>query len=621
MLTSFRKLMEGPGKYVFLALIVAAFGVVGVPALSNFGKGKALQVGKTGYTALEVENEFTRRLRNLQYDNDTAISREEAISQGLLQETISSLTLRALLEEEADALGLAITDKMLQDFLASDPTFQDPETGEYDPSLVTRIIAANELSVGEFRDSIRVDIYREQLNDAIRLAQPASTAYTNSLLLRQNEERDVSIAVLTLDDIPALDDNALLAYYESHPDDYQSPEYRTYTLFNLTEEEVKSRVEVSEEEIRQLYEARAASLSTPETRSFSQAQFGSMEEAESVLADIEAGTSFEEAVTAAGGTLTSFTEETENALVDDTIAEVVFAKEETGVVGPIDGLFGVVIANITSITPSTEVTFEDAREELEAVLAEEIYRSELDNIYDEIQESGDAGMSLAEAARDLGFEARTVGPVSRTGETPDGRNLELAPAIQRTAFAMAQDGFFEEASLPDGGYAFLQIEDITPAALKPYEDVATQVAIDAAAANREQALQNLVDDIRLAVSEGKSFEDAVTEAGGTAATRTLSARLLPPDLPASLVDRIFGQAAGRVLSEPGGGGASVTLAQVKEIRFLANAQADQLAERLKYQVGQDISGDLYTAYIEALQQDMGVKTDSALLAQRFGTAQ
>ncbi|WP_370338021.1 SurA N-terminal domain-containing protein [Parvularcula marina] len=620
MLTMFRKLMNGPGKYVFMALIIAAFGVVGVPALSNFGRGKAVEVGNQGFTAQQVEQEFARRYQLLQDQSDVGVTREEAIEQGLLSESIGSLVRNALVREEADRLGMAVTTSMIQDYIRNDEIFQN-EDGEFDSSRVNRFIAINGLSVEEFRDIVRVDLLRDQLNDGLLLGQPAPETLTSKLVLRQTEERDTAIAVLTAANLPEPDEAALRAYYEANPTKYQSPEYRTYTLLRLNEDDVRARVTVDEEQVRQLYDARATQLGSPETRSFTQGQFGTIDAAHEALSAIEAGTPFREAVTANGGTLASFTDEPQRALADDTVAEAVFGSEEAGVVGPVDGVFGVVIADITSITPEVVVTFEEARPGLETELAEEVFNSEIDAVYDEIQEAGDTGASLAAAALDLDLNAETIGPITSNGMTPSGQTVEIESAVQRTAFSMQQDGFFEDIQLGDGGYAFIQIDDITEAKLKPYEEVAAQVALDAADANRTKALNELVDDVRQAVAGGKSFEEAVTEVGGVAATRTISIAAPPPDLPSALVEDIFFRASGDVLSSLGGGNSSVTIAQVQAVRYGPNVQAANMIARYEVQFGQELSRDLYDAYMRTLEADAGVKTNQALLDQRFGATQ
>ncbi|MEM9232749.1 MAG: peptidyl-prolyl cis-trans isomerase [Pseudomonadota bacterium] len=620
MITMFRKLMEGPGKYVFLVLIVAAFGVVGTPAISNFGRGKAVEVGDIGYTAQQVEREFGRRFQELQFTSDRAVTQEEAIAQGLLQQTIGTLTFQGLIQQEARELGLAVTDEMIQEYIRTQPVFANEQTGEFDRSRFNIFLQRGGYDLEEFRDFARVRVLQTQLDDAIRLAQPAPDTYARFLSLRQSEERDVAIAVLTANDLPELTDAELQSYYEANAGNYMEPEYRTYTLVRLTDDVARDRVKPSEEEVRQLYDSRAAFLGTPETRTFTQAQFGTIDAAQRALDAIEAGASFTEAAAAENGTVASFTDQTPSALADDNVAEAVFGSEDIGLVGPIDGVFGVVIAEISTITPSTEVTFEDVRDELEAQLIAEDTAREIDIIYDELQEAGDTGATLAEAAQLVGLDAETIGPVSIAGTTPDGETLETEPLIQDTAFSIGRDGFFEEIRLPDEGYGFVQVNEIIPSAQKPFEDVATQVALDAAADNREAALQALVDEIRLAVANGDSFEDAVAAAGGIAATRTLNLRQPAADLPGLLIDDVFTEEAGNILSAPGGGGASMTVAQVKDIRFGSNAQAALQEQNLKFQLGQEMSRDYYQAYLTALETEVGVKTNEGLLAQRFGAA-
>lgn len=618
MLSTFRSLMEGPGKYILSLLIIAAFGVVGVPALSNFGKSNAIKVGSTGYSATQVEQEFTRRFQMAQFDSDTVMTREEAIAQGMLDRTLNYFTVRGLIQAEADRLGLTVTDDMIRDFIRNDDAFKNPDSGEFDASLVQRIVQANGLDMRSFRTRIENDMLRQQLDGAVAIAQPAPLTYATYMVLRQSEERDVELAVLDAGDVAEPTSEELQSYYAGHIDRYSHPEYRTFTFVPLTEDVIRERVSINDDEVRQLFDARLDSLSEPETRSFEQARFGDMEAATRALDAAREGTPFSEAVEAEGGTLLSFEDATKSEIADDRLADAVFDAEDTGLVGPVDGVFGTFAANLTGITPEVTPSFEDVRGELEAELFDEVFAAELDALYDDIQEAGDMGSSLAEAAQGAGVDPQRVGPVSAQGESPDGQPVELPAGALSTGFAQGANGFFEEVQLPDGDYGFIEVVEITPAAPIPFEEVTTRVEADYRAETMTDALETMAADIRLEVAEGKSFEEAVEARGGLVATRTVQASSIPSDLSPALVDDIFSRPVGNVLSALQPENGTVTVAKVDAIRFGPNAQADIMARRLRQQLGQEISSDLYTAYLAALESDIGVETNQTLISQRFG---
>lgn len=621
MLATFRKLLEGPGKYVLGLMIILAFGVVGLPTLSNFGRSKAIEVGDRGFTAQEVEREFRRRFQRAQAESEEPLTQEDAVAAGLLRDAVSSLTVQALVLEEAEQLGLSTTDEMVQAYLREQPVFTDPDSGEFDSALVRRYLTITNQSVTELRDTLRVELIQQQVASSVALNQPGPSVAADFVTLRQGEVRETSVAVLTPDNLAEPTEADLQSYYEANTARYQRPEFRTFTFVALSEDAVRDRVTINEDEVRQLFDARAELLGTPETRSFAQARFNSAEAAEAALQAIEGGADFADAAAEAGASVTNVARQSRDTLADRAVAEAAFGIEEPGVAGPVDGVFGVVLLNVTEIVPGTEVTFEDVREDLEAELFAEIFGAELDALYDEIQEAGDTGASLSAAAEGVGLEAENLGPVALSGVTPTGTTLEIEPATLQTAFSAGADGFFEEVRLADGGYGFIQVEDITAAATKPYEEVADQVALDAAAEARATALTDLVAQIRLSVTGGQSFEEAVASVGGTAATRTLTVRSSPEDLPPQLVDDIFFEPVGTVISAPGGGGASMTVAQVSEVKFEALPPGIGNKNAIRAQLGSQMSQDQYRAYIAALEESVGVKTNEALLAQRFGAGQ
>jgi peptidyl-prolyl cis-trans isomerase D len=618
MLKSFRGALKGFVAWIIVGLFIIAFAFVGVPALNNFGGDEAIRVGDTRFDPRSVEDEFTRRLERNRRETGEVLTRSEAVEAGLLRETLAYFTLRGLYQEEAETLGVTVTDEMIQNYLSADENLQNPETGKFDQVILQRLLQANRMSPSEFKRRIADELLQRQMDAALLMSFPGPETIAELVVLRQTEERAVSTAMLTADAAGEPSADELQSYYAANVARYSAPERRAYTLLTVSPETVADRISVPEEDVRRLYEARAASLGVAEQRSFVQGQFPSREAAEAALAQIEAGTPFAEAVRANGGTVASFTDEIEGNLADDVVAEAVFATDAPGVVGPVDGTFGVVLAEIGNITPGTDVSFEDAREELETELAEEIVNDEIDALYDEIQEAGDAGASLAEAARDVGLDVRQVGPVDADFIAEGGAiEADVPVAAHRAAFAQAANGLFEAIDLQQGGYAFVEVESIIPAAPIPFEDVRDAVARDYAQEERETGLAAAVARFQNLIGEGQSFEAAAEALGASAVARTLTPTLKPEDMSQALFADIYSAPIGEVVAGPVTP-QGITVAQTTDITYGPNAQTDLMTQQVRQQLGQTLSRDYYQAYLVALEEEYSVRQNDAVLQQRFG---
>ena len=83
MLNNIRGALKGVVAWMFAIVGIAAFSVVGVPSLQNFGAQDPIKVGNVTVTQREVQNVFNREILNLQRQSGRAYTREEALTSGL----------------------------------------------------------------------------------------------------------------------------------------------------------------------------------------------------------------------------------------------------------------------------------------------------------------------------------------------------------------------------------------------------------------------------------------------------------------------------------------------------------------------------------------------------------
>ncbi len=622
MLKTVRKAASGVGAYIIVGLFFLAFAVVGVPALNNFGGSAALEVGDRAYSPQVVERELSRRMESYRIRTGQVLTREDAVAQGLLDQATQYLTARGLFEEEAEVLGLAVTEKMIQDHLQSNEQLLNPDTGRFDTAILNRILNINRMSLEEFQDAVRAELFQSQVDSALALSGPAPQQLTDYFILRQTEERTVSLATLPAPQAEEPTDEALQSFYAANADRYALPERRQYVAVSLDQETLKDRVVVTDEEVRQAFEAQRARLGTPETRTFGQAQFATIDEAEAVKAAVKDGQSFVDAVEAAGSDVLTLADQQREALADAGVAEAVFGTEETGVVGPVDGTFGVVLAEVTAINPGTDVTLEEVEETIRAALFEEFFGAEVDQLYDELQEAGDSGASLAEVAADMELPLRTVGPVDRNFLTAEGAIEDGVPLeVHTAAFSLASDDIFEAVDLIEGGYAFVEVGEVFASTIQDYENVAEQVRTDYEADSLSTALATMSAEFAATVEGGTSFTDAAEQFGGDATAKSLTAFAPDAELPRPFFNDIFAADIGKVVSTTSNDGNSVEVAITESITFGPNGQQAMIVDQMRNALGQTISREYYQAYLQAMQDAHVVKRNDALINTRLGLGQ
>ena len=617
MLAAFRSMLKGPGKWVFAGVTLVAFLLVGDFNLDNFRAADAVRVGDQGYSVREVDRAFARRLRGVQQEGGPAITREEAVEGGLLDATVQELATRAVINAEADRLGLTATNEMIQRSLRESGVFNDPLTGEFSASRLQQGLQANNVSPSEFREEMRENIVRDQIVRALGTPSRAPEDLVSYLVLRTGERRAVRTAVIGAEAAPEPTEEALRAFYADNQDAYAVPERRTYRVLRI-DETTLGEPEIDEADLRQLYASRQGQMGEPERRAYAQALYPDLERAAAARARIEAGESLASVAAADGASVTRSEAVRRNAVLDPAVAEAVFAAEAPGLVGPVEGTFGTVLAEVTEIVAGTQVTFEEARDDLLAEFGEEVLRDRVFEAVETIEDALDDGADLEEAAREAGLGGlQTVGSVDANLFTADGTVSDAPGAAHRTAFTLEEGEQSDAVPLDGGGYAYVVLDRIEPSRARPFEDVAAELRADYARQATADALTAAVEGFRGSVEAGTSFEDAASLAGSDVQETVISARAPDPSLPPALLRDVFDARPGAVVSTPVPGQNQALVAIVDEITFAEDPSAAGLVSAYRDQLGQSVTEELVNTYLDALLREEGVTRNEELLNRQF----
>ena len=616
MLTLFRSAMNGPFKWVFAALLVAAFAVVGVPALENFGARSAIQVGEQKITALDVQREFRTQLARVQEQNPD-LTRDQALAAGLGDQVAYTLTVQALIAAEAERLGMVAPIDVVRSYVERIPALQNPETGKFDANRLGLLLQQQQLTQSAFAELVTDGLIREQIVGALTAKSTAPQELTRLLLLRQFEERDVRYVSLDLsagEEAPT--DEEIASYYAANIANYQSPEYRTFTFVMLDEEAVADQVSVTEEEVRQLFDSRAGAAQALETRTIK--QFRVSAEQLPVVEEALAGEGgFDAAAEALSAAITTLTDQRQGDFIAEEFGEAVFAAEEGSVVGPVETPFGFLIGQVVTINATEGLVFEDEREALEAELRQEIAEDRLVDLVDELEIARDEGATLAEAAQLIGVDSKTTAPTDAELFTETG-SIANIPAVLAAEGRGLTEGEESSAVRMGEGYGFVAVDAIVAPAPLPLEEVRPQVVSAIEAERLTEAATRLEERFDALRAEGKSFQDAATELGGEPVLASVSLtqpeRPIPDDAFARAFELQVDQRA--VLSDTVASKAKIV--EVGAVRFGDASQAQSVIPIIAEQFGEQIGTELESAYLAALQETTEVKQNPTELARGLG---
>lgn len=627
MLKQVRGALKGAVAWFVIVLLILAFALFGVPEVAQFAGNAAVTVGKEKFTSQYVQNEFNRAVQIQTVESGGSFSRQQAMESGLPNEIVQSITTTSALNQFTDKMRLSLPRSMLREYLNENENLQNPVTEKFDRSVLLQILQRYNISVEEFEQRISGELKRAQLIESLTLRTDAPKTVTDFSVMRESERRQISYLVITEEMAgkaaePTPDD--LQRYYDANPQEFTAPEYRTLELLVLKNDDFRDGIEISEEELRRLYDNNRARLyETPELRTLYQITFNTEPEAQAAAAALKQGKTFEAIAVENGRTLAgvTFADARQSDILDPGVAEAAFAEglEEGAIVDPVEGLFGWTVAQIAGITAPDLVTFEDAREDIETeYLAQDTRRAML-NAIDEIEEVRDTGASLEAAAEAAGFEAQQVGPVDRLSFAPGGAILDGIPGeALAEAFELEEGQQSEALPLSDqSGYFFVSVNEIREPALKAFEDVRDEVVAAWRADERERRLDETVNNVRQQVADGASLVEAASQFDRTPTSLVIDRRFEDEAISADLRADIFAAAPQTLVTGPAAVGEAQIIAEVEVIALSPAAMAPDQAAFFSQYLGYQLDQELIEAFLSSVRDDYDVKVNQARLDAIF----
>lgn len=520
MLEALRNSVNTLTAKILLGLLVISFAVWGVADVFTGRTDTVVaQVGEGEVEAQRFAVALSDQMQNLQRQTGQRVSLSDARELGLDQVVLAQLTTRAALDQEARAFGLSASNDDIRDVISEAPAFQGPG-GVFDRLTYERRVRDRGVSVGQFEEDVRADLAREAMLQTIGVGTSAPRALTETLYKFRNERRRMDYILLTpgsAEDPGEPDEAALEAYHKDNASRFTAPEYRRIGVVWLTPESLAETITVSDEKIRQAYDDRRATgeFTTPATRSVEQLLFDNEEAAQAAMARLEGDVNFKDIAKEQDKTASDISLGTvERGDLPEDLSAAIFAASEPGVLAPIQTAFGWTLLNVTTVQEEVISSFEEVGDDIRRDLAEIEAR---DRILEEMVAVDDelAGGATVEAAGKLTAATYVLlDAVDASGRTPEGRSnagVPPIPGVLAKAFdtEVGVDPILTEAD--SGGFYALAVEEITPAALRPLEDIREDVV---AAWKREQRINQLeviAEGYRTRIAEGEALE-ALAEA-------------------------------------------------------------------------------------------------------------
>lgn len=627
MLDSLRKTASGIIGFAIVGILVIAFAVWGIADIfTGFSDDAVAEVGDQKIDSATFDREFRAEMDRMSERLGQPLTRDQALRFGADRMALSRLISVASIDEAARDIGLAIGDEAVGLDIVTDENLQGG-FGRFDRELFRQVLRQNGISEERFIEQRRKGMQRAQLTGVVEAGIPAPEILVGTVLRFQEETRTVGYIILPpslVTEIPEAKEEDIASLYEAGASAFTLPETRDFAIMEIEPADILSTISVSEDQLQAAYEERRGEYDVPERREITQITFPSEADAQAALARLRDGAAISAIAEEIGLDEADLHlgKVTRDELLSPVLAEAAFSTEQGAWAEPVRGPLGWAIFRSDSIEAGKPSTFEGVREQVLESLKLELAREQIYDIQNNIEDARAGGEPLDAISERFDIEVRHFTGVTRQGKTRDGATPELPelPGLLDAVFDNMEGDQIPPLDTGKEGYYWVEINTVTPAALKPLDEVRDEIVKVWNDQQREAALENIAQRLADRGNAGESFEEIARELNRGVLTMPGIQRYAQNDtFSRSAVAKLFAAPEGGVTWGPVGVGDSLILMQVRAVRVpevdkTSKAYADALAN-----VTDSIGADMLQSFVVGYQKQAGVKINQGLL-QRLTSA-
>lgn len=460
--------------------VIFSFLVLAVAGMTLMDVGGFFRGGTQNTTVATVAGEkisameFDRSVRRA-ISQQSMLDTKMAYQLGLIEQYLNSQISSVLLQKDARKHGIIITDEAVAQRIAQ-LVAPYATNGTSIKDAFNRILLSQNMSESEFTSMLRNEMISGLMRAGIQApAQIVSEVELKDLYQQKNEQRTIKYVLFPHSSVKGIEkasDDVLRPFYQAGQEKYAIPETRTLTLGVLNKDSVLKTLDISDEELQQVYDERIDEYTEKEKRVLEQAIFTSEGEANEAYEKVKSGSSLKEA----SGSAYIGSESFESAGLLQEISEPAFSLAINESTQPVKTSLGWHILSLKEVIPSKVKEFDKVKEEIRKdLLADKIdtHLVETSNMVDDALAGGEA---LEDVAKDLHLDIKKLDAVREDGSTADDKDglkgFESGRAdILAAAFSLEAGETSSVQELADGTYVVVRVENITPKTYRPFEEV------------------------------------------------------------------------------------------------------------------------------------------------------
>jgi peptidyl-prolyl cis-trans isomerase D len=546
MLQAIRDRAQGIFAWVMLILIGVPFALWGIQNYMDSGKEQpAAVVGGHEIFDREVSRAYEQSLANL-------VGIADFDEKQLRRETLERLVKEEVIAQSAEGKALAVGDADVRGFVQSLPYFQTD--GKFDKEKYKIMLSAQSMAPDQFVAQVRRAMLMDQYQKGVLDSAFATQDQVDALIRLRNQEREVEYATLPVKPSSrGFSDAEIEAYYRDHLADFRNPEQVSIEYIALSLAGLAQGVEISDEELRRLYEEQKASLGTEERRKISHilipvegqdeaANQAALAKASALRERLAKGEDFAKLAQEASGDPISAKQGGDLGFMDKTAMEEGFAKAvaalKAGEVSePVKTAFGYHLIKLTELVPAQLKSFDEVKDELR----KSAQRNAAENKYYDLgqtlaEQSYEHPDSLEPAAQQLGLKVEQTGLFTREA----GEGIAAEDKVREAAFGaeVLNGRNSDPVEVSDEKAIVLRVKEHQPASDKPLAEVKEAILAKLREEDARKQVRQQAEELLKQVREGKTLAE-VAKSVGLTVVKPAPFRRSEDKLPSALVGAVF----------------------------------------------------------------------------------
>lgn len=502
---------------IILGLIILSFVFAGVGSYIIGGTNNAAaKVGNTDIPRGEFEMAYQNERNRMQAqlgDYFSQMLADPAYVESFRKSVLDRMINDVLLDQQAEALGLRISDEQVRSMILEMPQFQS--NGQFDQEIYQASLRRAGFSPDTFAEYMRRELVREQLLNALQTSEftlPGEVQVQGELFTQTRDIRTVAIDFEEFAKNVELTDEEIQDYYKANQDNFTRPEQAKVAYIELSAEALKTQIEVSDEEVQKYYDEHLDKYSSEEQRRVAHILVEGDDEAkaQAILDELNNGAEFATLAeeksddfgsAEIGGDLGWI----ERDVMDPAFEEAAFALENVGDVSElVKSDFGYHIIKLEELKDSVAKPFADVAAEIKQELVDQKAVDKFYELQNELERVAfEYPDSLDDASKAVDQEVKSTGFVSQADAPEVLRNPAVMQAILSPE--VKEDGLNSEAiEVAPEHIVVVRVEEARPETVLPLDEVKDQVVTELSRVKGEQGALELGTKVVAALKEGKT---------------------------------------------------------------------------------------------------------------------